>query len=97
MSAIKDHQYQTSYHAESILRQGLDPEFIQTYNPWSVLWTKRQVHFNCHQVSMNKDKYTSIVRTSNVDHHRKRIGLDEVIITPMDKHDMCLLLVILMM
>lgn len=26
MSAIKDHQYQTSYHPESILQQELDPE-----------------------------------------------------------------------
>ena len=35
------------------------------------------------------DKFTSIVRTNNVDHHRKRIGLDGVTITPMDKHGMC--------
>jgi len=38
--------------------------------------------------SMN-DKYTSIVRTNNIDHHRKRIGLDGVTITQTDKHGMC--------
>ena len=38
--------------------------------------------------SMN-DKFTSIVNTNNVDHHRKRIGLDGVTITPTDKHGMC--------
>ena len=31
------------------------------------------------------DKFTSIVRTNNVDHQRKRIG---VTITPTDKHGM---------
>jgi hypothetical protein len=35
------------------------------------------------------DNFTSIVHTNNVDHHRKRIGLDGVTITPMDKHGMC--------
>jgi hypothetical protein len=35
------------------------------------------------------DKFTSIVRTNNVDHHRKRIGLDGVTITPTDKHGIC--------
>ena len=35
------------------------------------------------------DKFTSIVRTNNVDHHRKRIGLDGVTITPTDTHGMC--------
>jgi hypothetical protein len=35
------------------------------------------------------DKFTSIVHTNNVDHHRKRIGLDGVTITPTDKHGMC--------
>lgn len=30
------------------------------------------------------DKFTSIVRTNNVDHHRKRIGLDGITITPTD-------------
>ena len=44
----------------------------------------------CHKIrhTMN-NKFTSIVRTNNVDHHRKRIGLDGVTITPMDKHGMC--------
>jgi len=32
------------------------------------------------------DKFTSIVFTINVDHHRKRIGLDGVTIAPTDKH-----------
>jgi len=37
-------------------------------------------------------KSISIVRTNNIDHHRKRIGLDGVTITPMDKtwHVLCL-------
>ena len=35
------------------------------------------------------DKFPSIVRINNVDHDRKRIGLDGVTITPTDKHGMC--------
>jgi len=35
------------------------------------------------------DKFTSIVRNIIANHHRKRIGLDGVTITPTDKHGIC--------
>jgi len=43
----------------------------------------------CHVAQKIRLSLNAIVLTINVNHHRKRIGLDGLTITPMDKHGKC--------